>query len=458
MRLLSHWNYVRMFGLLSGLHSTLSYAEVTETSEPLQLQASYWKDAAFLKSFNGTYRVQSQVEPYVETAERDLFVSIQPLMAEGKREEALKVLTQSKLKTAAVEFNRGNLYFELGEDEEALKRYQLAIELYPSFLRAHRNLGLVYARLEKLSEAQRHLREALQLGDNHGATFGWLGHCYAQSEKISSALQAYRMARLREPDTANWIAGEAFCLQSLGKIREAQALLEEVVERYPQEVSYSLMLVDVLLQLDNEQKALATLEWLYRKEKLEGSSLLTLANLYLRVDRAALAKELIESELEGLVEHQKTGLYRWLSNAHGIVDWEGVNQILTHLADQNKEIVKDKGYKQVLAQHLAQKEPARAQELYQELVEESPLDAALLVDFAKFLDGQDQRELALIQLERALRVESEHAQALLLMGQIYVKKEQYTKSLLYLNQVKEEYASESFERYLVAVEKRAELE
>ncbi|MBT8043383.1 MAG: hypothetical protein KJO79_00410, partial [Verrucomicrobiae bacterium] len=66
-------------------------------AEPLPLSKDYWKDEAFLKSFNGSYRINAQIEPTVTTAERGLLVSIQSLMAEGKRKEALAKLTASPL-------------------------------------------------------------------------------------------------------------------------------------------------------------------------------------------------------------------------------------------------------------------------------------------------------------------------------------------------------------------------
>ncbi|MFK7911206.1 MAG: hypothetical protein AB8F34_11500, partial [Akkermansiaceae bacterium] len=111
-------------------------------AEPLPISKDYWKDEAFLKSFNGSYRINARIEPTVSTDERGLLVTIQKLMADGKREDALKKLKANPLikTSAAVAFNAGNVEFELGNLKEAAGQYQSALKIFPSFRRAHRNL------------------------------------------------------------------------------------------------------------------------------------------------------------------------------------------------------------------------------------------------------------------------------------------------------------------------------
>ncbi len=66
-------------------------------AEPLPLSPEYWKDEGFLKSFNGSYRINAQIEPTVTSEERGLLVSIQSLMAKGEREDALKKIDELPL-------------------------------------------------------------------------------------------------------------------------------------------------------------------------------------------------------------------------------------------------------------------------------------------------------------------------------------------------------------------------
>ncbi len=427
-------------------------------AEPLVVQASYWKNDSFLKSFNGSYRVQANVEPFVEGKERDLFVSIQGLMAEGKREEALRQLEQSSLKTAAVEFNRGNLYFELGNDELAKVSYMSALEQFPSFLRAHRNLGFLYARQGEMLDAKEHFKESISLGDQNGASFGWLGHCYLEAGKVSSALQCYRMAGLTEPDVPNWKAGEAQCLQDLGDLNAAQVLLAEVVSEFPNESSYSLMQVELFLQLHEMEKAMAVLEWLKRKEKLGAQNSMLLADLHLRAGNINLAINLVESVLNDEEGVTASSVVTWLSNAHELVDWSRLDELFQRVSQYAKEELERTDFARVQAKHDAVKQPEDARRLYSELVKLNPLNAGLLFDYGQLLQQQGKLELSVIQLERVLFIDESHGESLLLLGQIYTQQGLFSKAVPFLKKAQIIDQSEGITKYLEAVEKRAALE
>ena len=172
------------------LLSSLIVSSLT-AAEPLPLSKAYWKDDAFLKSFNGSYRINARIEPAVSTAERGLLVSIQSLMASGKRKEALQKLTSSSLikTSAAVAFNAGNIQFELGELDSAINYYERSLNIFPTFRRAHRNLGFAYARSDKWGKVMPALEQAIKLGDQDGATYGQLAYGRMQNDQFASALQ-----------------------------------------------------------------------------------------------------------------------------------------------------------------------------------------------------------------------------------------------------------------------------
>jgi tetratricopeptide (TPR) repeat protein len=231
--------------LLTAFLLHLSGSSVILAADPLPLSGEYWKDPAFLKSFNGSYRIEARIEPPVTSEERGLLVEIQSLMAAEKRDAALQKLASSNLtaKSPALTFNLGNLYFETGETEKAITAYRSALKDYPSFRRSHQNLALALVRQEKLPEALEHLTEAIRLGDSSGSTFGLLGYCRLARQEYASALQAYRTAQITEPDVADWKAGMAHCLQQTGAEQEAIALLDEVIAARPTESSYSTCLL-----------------------------------------------------------------------------------------------------------------------------------------------------------------------------------------------------------------------
>ncbi len=299
---------------------------------PLPLAKEFWRDASFLRSFNGSYRIEARIEPVVTGAERGVLVQVQKLMAKGERKEAARVLGKSKLTpdSAALRFNLGNIFFELGESERAAGEYRAAIKIYPSFRRAHRNLAVALVRLGKPDKALGHLMEALRLGDSDSLTWGLLGWCRGRREEWAGALQAYRMARALDPQSAEWMAGAARCLAELDRRAEALGLLDEVVRARPADASYGLLRVRVLLSMGRATKAAAGLDFLRRIGSLDADSLLLLASLHLRAGRTELSGGCIDAAfaapqkpsagrvlaaLREAVERQSWGIARKLEQA-----------------------------------------------------------------------------------------------------------------------------------------------
>lgn len=272
-------------------------AFAAEKAEPLPLSTSYWRDPAFLKSFNGSYRIEARIEPVVTTEERGLLVEVQQLMAKDNRTGAIDQLQKSDLteKSPALTFNLANLQFEEGNLEKAIEGYRKAIAEMPSFRRAQRNLAVALVRQNDLDAALPHLLEAIRLGDADGATYGLLGYCRLQRGEWASALQAYRLAQLSEPDTVDWLAGIAQCLQNLDAREEAAALLDEVVRKRPQESSYAILRASVLLDLDRRTDAVEALELPYRLGTLAPDATLLLADLHLRDGRTSVARERMQA-------------------------------------------------------------------------------------------------------------------------------------------------------------------
>lgn len=278
--------------------STLGFSVA---AEPLPISKSYWQNDAFVKSFNGSYRIEARIEPVVSTEERGLLVEVQKLMAGGSRESALKKVQDSKLTpdSAALQFNLGNLLFEEGDLEKSAEAYAGAIEKYPAFRRAHRNLGLVRVREGEMEEGLASLLEAIRLGDSDATTYGMLGFCRLQRGEYASALQAYRMAQLSQPDAAEWKAGVAQCLQNLNARDEAVALLDEVIRQRPEEAGYAVLQASLLIELGRSEDAVKALELPRRLEVLDPDGQLLLADLHLRAGRVENAAAMVEEAFSG---------------------------------------------------------------------------------------------------------------------------------------------------------------
>lgn len=403
----------------------------SEAAEPLPLTSSYWKDASFQKSFNGSYRIEARIEPSVSTEERGLLVEVQGLMEKGERKSALSKVKGSALteKSAALKFNLGNLQFEEGELDESIKAYEEALEMYPSFRRAHRNLAMAQVRKGELKEALEHLIEAMRLGDADGATYGLLGYCRLQRGEWASALQAYRMAQLSQPETAEWKAGVAQCLQNLNARDEAVAMLDEVIRQRPEEASYASLQASILIELGRQEEAVKALELPRRLDRLDGEGLLLLAELHLRGQRPVDAREVVG---EAFALEQKPGLDRVLSviaSAMMLKDWELAGLLVEKAKPEEGE--GPRGLRLASARLKIESKSAveeGATELGK-LLEEDPTDGVVLMALGRYESARGDVGKAELLFERATAVSETAADAWVELARLKVDQQRYEAAL-----------------------------
>ena len=413
----------------------LMFSALLNAAEPLPLSKNYWKEEAFLKSFNGSYRINARIEPAVSTAERGLLVSIQPLMAGGKRKEALAKLAGSSLvrTSAAVAFNAGNIQFELGEMESAVNYYQRALRIFPSFRRAHRNLGFVYARGDDWEKAMSSLEEAIKLGDQDGATYGQLAYGRMQKGQYASALQAYRLAQITQSNSLDWKAGVAQCLQHLQRNEEALALIEEVIAVRPKEVSYYLLQSSILLSMDRVDDSIANLEFVRRLSQLDAENHLLLASLHLRTGSLKLARPVMLKSLELEVKPPVTSALNVLEFTTQTQDWVLARDFAGAIAKVWPEISDVKlasKHKRLTAliDIDSGENPKRGADVLESLIKEDPLDSVSLILLARFRATEKRNQEAIMLLQQAARVEGSEYEARIEMGKIYVSTGRYNKA------------------------------
>ncbi len=409
-------------------------------ADPLPLSKAYWKDAAFLKSFNASYRINARIEPAVTSAERALLVSIQPLMAAGKREAAFKKLKASKWleSSAAVAFNAGNIQFELGHLKEAARHYQTALKIFPSFRRAHRNLGFVFARENNWKKALPALEEAIRLGDQDGATYGQLAYGRMHNEQYASALQAYRLAQVTQPNNTDWKAGTAQCLQHLQRNEEAIALLNEVIAARPSETSYYLLQASIFLAMQRTDDAIANLDLIRRLGKLDGENHLLLATLHLRAGNARLARPVMMAAMKMEKKPPLTSALNTLQFVTQIRDWSLARDFSEAIGKAYPTITNEKLKQQkrrltALIDIDSGENPARGAAVLEELVKQDPLDASSLILLARYFTSEKRYQEAEMLFQQAGRVQGHAYEAHIELAKLYVLTTRYQDALKQLD-------------------------
>lgn len=434
---------------------TASVATPALALEPLPVSKEFWKDPAFVSSFNGSYRINARIEPNLSGEERAVLVQVQKKMESGERDAALKLLSDSELtkSSAALLYNIGNIQFELGKNDEAIQSFQAALKLYPSFRRAHRNLALSYVRNNDYERALPSVLEAVALGDQDGTTLGLLGYCYLQKEKYASALQAYRAAQLTQPDMADWKIGAAQCLGELDRLDEAEKLIIEVSEQRPEEVSYQLLLSDIQYRMGKMDASMAGLEWLRRKGQLASESKITLGNMYVMQGDLRQASDLFK-EVAAAMEPKLQEPY--LNATERVLErnlWELAAEMIDALKNikiEDKSLsAKSKCMRAILAMRAG--EP-QAKDLLSEVLASNPNHGEALVLMGDWYKGQKEYEHAALQYERAAKLPDYGKEAWLAHGRMLVEQKRFEAALPLLKKAAEGDQDPYLAKYIKAVE------
>lgn len=398
---------------------------------PMPLAKSYWNSEGFLKAFHASYRTNARIEPYITSEEKSVLLEMQQLMARGARQEAIQALKSSPKTqgSAALNFNLGNLYFEEGQLEAARNSYQKSLKLYPSFRRAHKNLGLVFMRLENIEQAQPCFVEAVQLGDMSGSTLGLLGYCHAQGENHASALQAYQLARLTEPENASWMAGVAQSLLAMDKLREGLAMIAEVYKLRPKEDGYAQLYVHALIQNEQNDKAIAVLELLRKQQRLTFPQRCQLAQLHCASGDMRMAQPRIEELLNANDSFAIIPFLNVIESLGAMGEWRLVLDLLQKIEVYERNPAEEEKFQHIHVRSMAHLGMPEAAPMLASLLDVEPLDGELLVLMAKLQQSLDQAALAEVYFERAELTEGHAYRAFLAHGAMLVEQKRYQRAL-----------------------------
>ena len=269
-------------------------------ADQLRLSTEYWKSEAFRKEFNGTYRVNANIEPILSTAERGLLVEMQDLMAKGQRTNTInKLKGSSLLKTsAAIQFNLANVLSENDRIDEAITYYESALKTFPSFLRAHQNLAFATFKSGKVEKAREHLLEAVRLGANNGTVHGLLGYSFLEKGEFEPALRSFREALITQPKEKDWKLGIAQALQNLDRTDESIFIYQNILEEEPDHSGILLQLALIYHDQDEVEKAVTYLEYLRRKGELDDAYTFLLGTLLIGQENVEVGANTLKTVLK----------------------------------------------------------------------------------------------------------------------------------------------------------------
>ena len=103
---------------------------------------------------------------------------------------------------AAIYFNRGVTWREMGDHDRAIQDYTEAIKLNPNFEQAFFNRGNAYEEKGQLERAIQDYNRAIELKPDYAKAFNNRGYVYDEKGEFGHAIQDYDRAVALKPDYA----------------------------------------------------------------------------------------------------------------------------------------------------------------------------------------------------------------------------------------------------------------
>jgi tetratricopeptide (TPR) repeat protein len=421
-----------------------------------------WKDPVFQKQFVAYYGINSEVEPRIAPEEVAILEKIQPLMSQDlpKAEATLKKQVNKEC-SAILDFTLGGIYFQQDKMADALASYQTAVQKFPGFRRAWRNLGLIYVRDGKYDDAISSFTKMIKLGGGDPYSYGLLGFAYAAKQDYQAAEAAYRNALLLQPENTEWRLGITRCVFKQQKFEDAITLLEGLIERYPDKADFWLLQAQSYLGLKQPLKAAANIEAVYHIGKATLDSLYALGDIYVNENLMDLAQG---AYLRAIDMDKNQPYDRPLQSAEllgACGAFAQASQVVAHMRMvwEAQMVEADRRKLLKLEARLSMAEGGGNPEtasILEEIVKLNPLDGEALILLGQHYARQKEPDRAMFYYERAGSIEGFEANAKIRHAQVLVGLRRYADAIPLLRRAQEVKPNDDVARYLEQVESIAQ--
>ncbi|WP_309386571.1 tetratricopeptide repeat protein [Cerasicoccus frondis] len=405
-----------------------------QTSIDFSAAAPNFNDPEWAERFVGSYGFLSGAEPKVSPEEVELLQDLIELMKVNARAASARLNDEiNDDSSAALMFVLANLYFQQSELDLAEEYYLKAVEKFPDFRRAHKNLGLLNVQKQDYAEALKHLSRAIELGEQDGRNYGLMGYAYLSQEKYLSAEEAYRDAIQQQPDKRDWKLGLAQALLASERYEEVITLMDEMLQSEPDNATLWILQSNAYLGHGQPEKSVINIEMVRSLGKAKQESLYLLGDIYfnqrnydaaLDAYKAAIDKNPsadrfsngvrsarlmlragAKSQAEDLLAKMETAYAEKLNN------------------DQELELLT---LQAMLARASGDQEKAVG--LLESIIERDGTRGEALLEISQYYADQDDIERAVLYLERAQKLENFEFNALVKHAQILVRTKKYKEA------------------------------
>jgi tetratricopeptide (TPR) repeat protein len=426
-----------------------------------QEELAIWNDSAFKKQFTESYIAETDIEPRVTVTEREQMQKVLDLISSDKMDQAAAMLVKAKnpANSAVFDFTLANIYFQQEKLDIAAASYQVAVEKYPKFRRAWRNLGLIYVRQGNFEKSAESLTRVISLGGGDAITYGLLAYAYSSLDNHLSAESAYRMAILLDPATVDWKMGLARSFFKQSRFAEAVAICDQLIKQQPDRADLWLLQANAYVGLNQPVKAAEIYEIVDQLGKSTPESLNMLGDIYVNEELYEMA---VNSYIRAMDARPQDKSDRAVRSAK-VLSARGATKETRKLIDHIQSLYGDRlevdARKDILKLHarLAVADGAGEEEVrvLKEIVELDPLDGEALILLGQHSNRIEDTEKAIFYYERAAAIEKYEADAKVRHAQLLVSKGKYGEALPLIRRAQQINPRDNIQKYLEQVERAA---
>ena len=425
------------------------------------ISEAFWNSPQFQRQFLASYGVRSNVEPRFENPEEQIFYSQLGDTIRDNPQQAIEKITQrlNASSSAILSYTLGSLHFQEGQQQEAIKHYEVALSQFPDYLRAHKNLGIALIREERFGDSITHLVETINLGGADGTVYGLLGNAYLNLEKYASARLAYQNATLLDAENPLWELGIIKCAIATERYQEAVSLLDGVLGKQPDNAALWALQGNVYLQMEEADKAAVNFEILRKSGKASLQHLMLLGDIYMLSESIDLA---LGVYLEAIEQDGKGDIRRSLNAARILLNqgaWEPASAMFTKIRQAHEPTLSEQETFQLLKMEsqvaIANGKGQEALSVLEQIIEKNPLDAEALLLAGDFYMQAEDFEKALFRFEMVARIPGSESDGWVKQATVLVKQQQYTKAIELLEKAQKSNPRDNIQKFLDSVKRVA---
>jgi tetratricopeptide (TPR) repeat protein len=430
--------------------------------------ASIWNDTDFQRRLVGSYGYLSGAEPIMSPEDQQFYNErLKPLLegdskkgVPADRKKAIPVL-ESRIgpkNSAQFDYLLGTILFEAGDLTNALKHFEAALAKFPDFRRAQKNLAFALVRDGKYAEAIKPLTRTIALGGGDGKVFGLLGFAYMSQGRYASADGAYRQALVFEPDNLDFKLGAVKCAVQTANYDHALALLDELIQQYPERESLWTLQANVHIQKEQPAKAVICLEMLRRLGKATPQNLFLLGDLHMSQESRELA---LAAYLEALEKDGGQNPAKALRPAQILVSrgaWDEAKKLFARIRSAGTTLSAEDELKLLKLESKVAMSTGAGEEaikVLEQIIQRNPLDGEALLLAGDYYAKHDQPEKAEFRYDTASKLEGFEADAFVKHAQLLVQAQKYPQAAELLRKAQKAKPRDNVQRYLEKVEQIA---